>query len=118
MLAGDWASIAAGYTEDAVIMAPNQPLIEGRAAIRASYENMPVTVTEYSNTPVEIEGRGDLAYSRGVILLAATAEGMPEPLRDTIKYLAILRKQPDGSWLTTHVSWSSDLPLPEMVPGT
>jgi uncharacterized protein (TIGR02246 family) len=113
MLANDYAAVAALWAEDAVLMAPNEPLIEGRAAIQASYEAMPVTVTEYSNTMVEIEGRGDLAYARGVIAAAGTVEGMPEPVSDTIKYLAILRKQPDASWLLSRVCWNSDLPLPE-----
>jgi uncharacterized protein (TIGR02246 family) len=49
MLANDYAAVAALWAEDAVLMAPNEPLIEGRAAIQASYEAMPVTVTEYSN---------------------------------------------------------------------
>jgi ketosteroid isomerase-like protein len=116
MLAHDWAAVASGYTEDAVMMAPNEPLIEGRAAIQASYEAMPITVTGYTNTPVEIDGRGDLAYVRGVISATGTIEGMPAPVSDTIKYLAVVRKQPDGAWLTTHVSWNSDLPLPGASP--
>lgn len=113
VLASDWTAVAAHYTEDAVLMAPNEPAIEGRAAIQASYEAMPVTVTEYTNTMVEIEGRGDLAYARGVISAVGTIEGMPEPVSDTIKYLTVLRKQPDGSWLVIRTCWSSDLPLPE-----
>jgi uncharacterized protein (TIGR02246 family) len=113
MLASDWAAVAAHYTEDALLMAPNEPQIEGRAAIQASYDAMPLTVTEYANVFVEIEGRGDLAYARGVISAAGTVEGMLEPVSDTIKYLAILRKQPDGSWLLSKTCWNSDLPFPE-----
>ena len=113
MLANDYAALAAHWAEDAVLMAPNEPLIQGRAAIQASYESVPVTVTEYSNMPVEVDGRGDLAYTRGVIVVAAVVEGIPEPVRDTIKYLSILHKQPDGSWLLSKVCWNSDLPLPE-----
>ncbi|UCC73174.1 MAG: DUF4440 domain-containing protein [Gemmatimonadota bacterium] len=111
-LADDYAALAAHWAEDAVNMVPNQALIQGRAAIQARYEAVLAMVTEYSNTMVEIEGRGDLAYARGVISIAFTPKGMPEPVRDTIKYLAVLRKQPDTSWLFTHVCWNSDLPLP------
>ncbi|UCC75028.1 MAG: SgcJ/EcaC family oxidoreductase [Gemmatimonadota bacterium] len=112
-LANDYAAVASHYTEDAVLMSPNQPLIEGRAAIQAALEGLRGTVTEYSNTPVQIEGRGDFAYARGIFTVASAVEGMPEPVRDTAKYLAVLRKQPDGSWLLTLVCWNSDLPLPE-----
>jgi len=112
-LANDYAALAAHWAEDAVSMVPNQSLIEGRAAIQTRYEAVLGMVTEHSDTMVEIDGRGDLAYARGVISIAFTPKGMPEPVRDTIKYLAVLRKQPDGSWLFTHVCWNSDLPLPE-----
>lgn len=113
-LANDWAAAAEHFTEDAVAMAPNAPLIEGRAAIQAALEGQPGTVTEYSNTPVEIEGRGDLAYVRGIGSVASAVEGMAEPVRDTYNYLAIMRKQPDGAWRMTQVCWNSDLPLPEL----
>ncbi len=118
MLANDYAAVAAHYAEDAVLMSPNAPLVEGRAAIQAGLEALRGSVTEYSNTPVEIEGRGDLAYARGTLSLAQAVEGMAEPVRDTAKYLVILRKQPDGSWLLTQVCWNSDLPLPEQESAT
>jgi uncharacterized protein (TIGR02246 family) len=113
MLANDWAAVAAHYTQDAVLMSPNQPQIDGRAAIQAALEGLPGTVTEYSSTPVEIEGRGDLAYARGAFTQARAIVGMAERVRDTAKYLVILRKQPGGAWLITQVCWNSDLPLPE-----
>jgi hypothetical protein len=31
--AHDWAAVAAFYTEDAVMMAPNTPAVKGRAAV-------------------------------------------------------------------------------------
>lgn len=113
MVANDYAAVAAHYTEDAVLMSPNAPLVEGRGAIQAALEASRGTVTEYSSTPVEIDGRGDLAYGRGTFTVASAVEGIPEPVRDTAKYLVILRKQADGSWLLTQVCWNSDLPLPE-----
>ena len=43
-----------------------------------------------------------------------TREGMAEPMTDTGKYLVLLRKQADGSWLMTTVIWNSDAPPPQM----
>lgn len=110
VLVSDWAAVASHYTEDAVRLPPNALLIEGRAAIQAAYEGLPRTFTEFSSTPLEIDGRGDLAYARGTATLTFAVEGVPEPVSDTVKYLEILRKQPDGAWLITHICWNSDQP--------
>ena len=60
----------------------------------------------------EIDGRGDLAYFRATYRLTMSF-GDAEPVTDVGKWLAILRKQPDGSWLYSAWIWNSDLPLPE-----
>ncbi len=106
-LASDWAAAAALFTEDAVRMPQNGPMIVGRAAILASMEAEPVTFTQWSNAPLEIDGRGDLAYARGTYSL--TVAGMPQAVG---KYVWILRQQPDGSWLAATGIWNHDLPLP------
>ncbi len=111
-LSADWPAWAALFTDDAVNMAPNEPAIEGRPAIQAWGEAFP-TMTEFTSTPVEIDGRTDLAYIRGTYSYTATVEGAPEPVTDSGKYLVVLRKQADGSWLTTANIWNSDQPLPE-----
>jgi ketosteroid isomerase-like protein len=110
--ASDWAALTALYTEDAVFMAPNQPALEGRAAMRAWLELFP-PIAQYEATSVEIDGRGDLAHVRGNYSETYTVEGAPEPIHDTGKYVEIWRKQPDGSWLIAVEIWNSDLPLPE-----
>ena len=107
----DWAAFVALYTEDAVFMPPNQPMVQGRAAIQTWEEAFP-TITEFNLTVEEIDGRGDLAYARGTYSVTVKPEGVPEPIQDTGKYLEIRRKQEDGSWLITIDIWNSDLPLP------
>ena len=112
VLSADWPAWAALFTDDALIMAPNEPVVEGRAAIQAWGEAFP-TLTEFTSTPVEINGRTDLAYIRGTYSYTATVEGAPEPVTDSGKYLVLLRKQADGSWLVAADIWNSDQPLPE-----
>jgi uncharacterized protein (TIGR02246 family) len=112
MLAGDWAAVAALYTEDAVFMHPNRPAVEGRAAIQARMEQLR-PFEQFEATIVEIDGRGDLAFVRATYSETYTVEGTPEPIHDTGKYVEIWRKQPDGSWLIAVEIWNSDLPLPE-----
>lgn len=109
--AGDGSRVAALFTEDGVEMPPNEPIRMGRDAISAA--QLP-TVMAFTLTGEETEGVGDWAYDRGVYQITVTMEGMTEPISDTGKYLVLLRKQSDGSWLITHSIWNSDNPPPEM----
>ncbi len=111
-LAGDWAAAAALFTEDAVRMPPNEPVIEGRAAIEAAMAQIE-SFTDFTATPLEIDGRGGLGYSRISFSITFTIPDMPEPVSDTGKVIVIWRKQADGSWLIAADIWNSDLPLPE-----
>ncbi len=108
----DWAAATALFSDDAVLMPPNGPAVEGRAAIQAWFESFP-TVTEFANPPVKIDGRDDLVFVRGRYELTVMPEGATEPLKDTGKYVDVRRKQPDGTWLVVIDIWNSDLPLPQ-----
>ncbi len=118
LMAEDWAAFAAGFTEDAVRMPPNEPLHVGREAIEswAATNWGPITTTEFSQTVLDVDGRGDLAYARGSYSATVEVPGVPEPISDVGKFLAILRKQPDGSWLVSHAIFNADAPLPPMGP--
>ncbi|MDH5203197.1 MAG: SgcJ/EcaC family oxidoreductase [Nitrospirota bacterium] len=107
----DFTAFAALYTEDAVLMPPNQPIVQGREAILTWAEAFP-PLTEFSLSAVEIDGRGDLAFVRGTYSMTIALEGAPEPIQDTGKYIEIRRKQEDGSWLIARDIFNSDLPLP------
>jgi ketosteroid isomerase-like protein len=110
-LARDWDRWVKFYTEDAVFMLPNQPALVGREAILQWAQTS--ALSELTLTPLEIDGRGDLAYIKGTYSLEMTIEGLPEPISDRGKYVVILRRQPDGSWPAVVDIINSDLPLPE-----
>ncbi|MGZ2372076.1 YybH family protein [Ancylomarina sp. YFZ004] len=107
--AGDWASAMANYTEDAIVMPPNSPAIEGRANIQTFMESFP-PFSNHSLEIVEIEGRGDMAYVRGTYTMTLTPEG-GEAITDSGKYIEIRKKQTDGSWLLTHDIFNSDIEI-------
>ena len=109
-LAGDFAAVAAMFTENAVLLPPNESMVQGRAAAQAYLEAYP-TITEFQSTAVEVGGSGDTGFVRGTYSLRANADGME--ITDTGKWMIIVAKQEDGSWLTTSQIWNSDLPLPE-----
>jgi len=108
----DFDALMALYTEDAILMPPNAPLVQGRATLRAFNESFP-PVKEVNLIIEEIDGRGDLAYVRGIYSMTIEMEGVPEPIQDTGKYIEIRIKQPDGYWLISRDIFNSDLPLPE-----
>jgi ketosteroid isomerase-like protein len=100
---------AAHYTENATVMPPNAGIAEGRAAIRAWLEAFP-PLTEFSLTPVEVDGRGDLAYERGTYAFTIAAASGKPATSDHGKYLVIKRRQPGGTWLVSVDIFNSDLP--------
>lgn len=97
------------YTENATFMAPNVAIAEGRAAIRAQLAKLPL-MTDFTLTPVEIDGRGDLAYVRGTYSFNIVGSDGHQVGEDHGKYLEVRRKQPDGKWLIVADIFNSDVP--------
>jgi uncharacterized protein (TIGR02246 family) len=106
--AGDWAAAAAIYTEDAIVLPPNAPLVRGRSAIEAFLAEV-WTFSDFTITNTEVEGVGDLAYVVGTYSMTITPEGA-EPIHDTGKFLEIRKKQADGSWPLYADIYNSDMP--------
>ena len=107
--ARDWDSLAEHYTDDAVLMPPMAPPIQGRSAIREWFganEND----TRVEVAILEIEGYGDLAYVRGEsrVTLGVSTDA---PVTFVGKYLDIRRRQADGSWLVSVDMFSPDVEL-------
>lgn len=105
--AADWDALAALYTEDAMLMPPNEEAVEGRAAIRDWFAAFP-PLASFALEAVEIEGVGDLAYVRGTYQLEISMGD--QNVSDRGKYVEIRREQEDGSWLMAVDIFNSDLP--------
>jgi ketosteroid isomerase-like protein len=112
--AGDAAGVAARYVPDGRLMPPNAPAIEGREAIQKFWGGLlGAYQVQFQVAADEVEGRGDLAYSRGHYTLDGTPKAKGgAPIHDTGKFLEILRRQPDGAWHYAVDMYSSDLPAP------
>lgn len=110
--AGDWVGLSEMYTEDAVVMQPNQPALVGRAAIHDFWAAMP-PIKELRFIDDEIIGEGDLAYVYGRYWLVFDQPGAPS---DEGKYLDVRRRQPDGRWLYVAEMANSSLPQGREVP--
>lgn len=114
----DWAAYAGlYYAADAVVLPPDGPAVEGRAAIERWLAAFPA-FSDLKFEILELDGRGDLAYARGRYTMMMTPPGAPAPVHVTGKYLEIWRKQQDGSWKVTHDTFNSDMPPPPPAPPT
>jgi len=102
------------WTEDTLLMNPNEQIIQGRAGVAEYYKAFETaTMKEHKHELLEVDGYGDIAYARGAYKVVYVLEGIDEPVEDKGKTLLILRKQSNGSWLIALFSWSSDLPISE-----
>jgi ketosteroid isomerase-like protein len=110
-LAGDFATWAALFLDAAVVNPPNEPAVKGGAAIRAWLEKFP-PITEFKLKNEKVEGRDDLAYLLGTYTMTITPSGAPGPVKDSGKFVTVVRRQPDGHWLCAVDMFSSDLPPP------
>ncbi len=108
-LAKDFATWAALFLDDAVLNPPNEPAVKGRAAIRAWLEKFP-PITEFKLKNDYVEGREDLAYVLGTYSMTIVPPGAPGPVKDSGKFVTVVRRQPDGRWLAAVDMFNSDLP--------
>ena len=111
--ASDAAGLASLYTNDAVLMPPNEAAVTGNQAIESWFQTtFDQFTTEFTVASEELEVVGDWAFDWGAYMTALTPRAGGEPTEDRGKYIVILRKQVDGSWRIAHDIWNSDNPAP------
>jgi uncharacterized protein (TIGR02246 family) len=114
-LAGDAKAIAALYTDDALEMPPNQPLIKGRAAIQQYYEKEMASgmkMTSFTLTHLDTQAMGDRGYDVGTYRQSLALKGATTPINDSGKYTVILRRSAAG-WKIASAIYNSDQPPPK-----
>lgn len=108
-LDANWDKLLTLLTDDVVFLPPNEPIVHGKTAIRSWFERSPAIKT-FAATLEDAEGRGDLANARGTFSL--NVEPSPgQRIQMTGKWLALYRKQANGSWLCALDMWNTDHPV-------
>lgn len=110
--AAQWDSLAAMYTDDAVLMVPNAPPLVGRAAIRAGVAGMGAQMRSYTLTlqADTVIANGPLAVEQGRYTdSGTTTAGIATA--DTGKYLVQWWKT-DSGWRLARDIFNSNLPQP------
>ena len=96
----DIDNIVSYWSDDAVIIMPGQPIVEGKAAIRAyvaSSLSNPVFKIHWKSSKVTFSPDGKMAYMPGTDEMTVPGpNGAPMTLH--LRGIAIWRLDPDGLW--------------------
>jgi uncharacterized protein (TIGR02246 family) len=107
---GDSQVIADAFTETGLLMAPGAEATSGRKAVYKYYQGI---FDEYKTTLEsgysDVKVSGNLAYGVGhAKVTLAPHNGGDTIIISTSKYINILERQADGTWLTTHDIWNGN----------
>jgi len=100
---GNAADIADMLAEDAVIMVPNQPVQEGKAACARFVADVLAGVVEQFDRRIvyisaEVRVIGDCGFDRGSFTFTVAPSSGGDTSRETGKYLFLYSRAAGGSW--------------------
>ena len=113
--AKDFEKSMSYYADDASLLVPTAPEINGKDAIRAALKPVfddPNSSLAFQPSRVEVAKSGDLGYAQGTYTITTTDPKTKKPVTDKGKYLVAYKKQADGTWKAVADMDSSDIPLP------
>ena len=99
------AYVNAYYAEDATVLYPNREAVKGRDAIMAMFSGYGTDIN-VTPTVLEINGRGDLAYVYGTVIMETNTRAE----LDHGKYIEIWKKQEDGKWQVIYDIFNTSVP--------
>ncbi len=111
----DGAKLAEFYTDDALLVPPDEPIVRGKQAIAEWYQRQLKKAPPIENPKVileEIDVFGNLAFNRGDFILKFEGETTDKPIIQNLRFITIWRKQPDGNWKFYCDIWNTYTPLP------
>ena len=106
--AGDWETVASTITDDFTLVMPDQEPIEGKSQWLSFAGSFP-PIKEVHTTFDDVGGSGDVAYLRGHSSFAMEVDGTLE--RNTSRFIAVARKQADGTWKLSQEIANFERPL-------
>lgn len=106
--AKDAKAAAALYTEDAVLIPPGEPLVRGRDAIEEYWRSAIESggVRDVSVETMDALSSGSLGYETGSFVLTVNGPN-GEAVTERGRFVELLKRQPDGQWLSTHGIWNA-----------
>ena len=113
----DGAKLAEFYTEDALLIPPDELIVRGKKAIAEWYENEFKKAPPTENPKVtleDIEVFGNLAFIRGNFILKFKGETADKPFIQNLRFISIWRRQADGGWSFYCDIWNTNSSLTSM----
>lgn len=92
MNARDTTAVFALYADDAKVMAPDAPILDGAAGHPVMAGLIAAGASDFVGAPTTVYGTGDLAYTVG------TATFKLGGASETVKFVEVLRRGSDGKW--------------------
>ena len=108
--ASDAVALVSLYSDTAVLMPPNEPMVRGRTEIQAWFERALVRPRSVRIVPIETIAEADRAFQVGTFTTAVSSsrkEDAPVPA----KYVLVLKNY-GGEWKIEYDIWSLDQPSP------
>ncbi len=107
----NWSAYESVFAEDALVMPPNEPAIQGRKAIQEW--GSALTVTDFTESSIVVAGRSGVAYVRGEYSITFLHGQMDKPVTEDGKFLEVWEEQADARWLLVVDIWNTDSPPPD-----
>jgi uncharacterized protein (TIGR02246 family) len=110
----DVDKFASYYADDASLLMPNTPIINGRDNIIAALKPMladPNFALTFQATRADASKGGDFVYTVGTYSMTMSSPKGKKPVTDKGKYLTVFKKQADGSWKAVADMMNSDTPV-------
>jgi ketosteroid isomerase-like protein len=118
--AHDLSGVDSYYADDAAVLPANAELITNKAGATKFWMDHLTDNVDVSWTPMYVESAkdGDLVYDLGSYTMTTKpAKGKGVAVTDHGKYLAVWKKQADGSWKAEADEWNSDKAAPAVRTG-
>lgn len=105
---GDGASVAALYTEDAVLLPPDGARVDGRDAVQAFWQGaIDGGVGGLILETIEVESHGNLAYEVGVFSFQVPGENGAS-VTASGKYIVVWKRTGAHNWQLHRDIWNMD----------
>ncbi len=111
MNAGDAAAVAALFTDDAIVLPEDAPLLHGRAEIRRFFTFLDSASVQLTLGEPALGGHRRIATSAGSSTIVVAPKDGSATMREEGKFLLVAEQQEDGSWRITRMAWSRNAPL-------
>ena len=109
----DVDKFASHYSDDASVLMPNAPIINGSDNIKVALKPMladPNFALTFQSTRAEASKGGGFVYTVGTYSMTRSGPKDKTAVTETGKYLTVFKKQADGSWKAVADMMNSDMP--------